>query len=283
MSDISKIEKNQFHNLTVYYANQLARMNSKFTLEEEKVMHLVISQIKPYEKNPNIFKLSKLDFFNKLELESKNRYPRYRQLIQGLIKKTFVEITDIDGEELMGVVVTASKWHKKQSFFEIEISKMFMPFLEQLVRDYTQVNLDTILKFNSKHTLNLYKWLCSWSDDKVLTKGSRYIMTKDLKELFGLTKEAYVQNGKFNRADFERRTVNPAIEEINSKSNLTVYYRKNKKGNRVLNYNFSWKNMQIVKSLEINKSNQIQNTMPKKQINDILINIDKDSEVIFDK
>lgn len=136
-------------------------MNNKFTLEEEKIMHLIIGQIKHKEKNPIIFKILKSDFFNKLELESANRYPRYRKLIQDLINKTFIEITDKDGDNLMGVLITASKWHNKKSFFEVDINPRFMPFLEQLIEDYTKLNLDYILSFNSKHTLTLYKWLCS--------------------------------------------------------------------------------------------------------------------------
>lgn len=71
--------------------------------------------------------------------------------------------------------------------------------------------------------------------------NNRYITTKELKELFGLALEHYVQNGKFNRANFERRTINLALEEISLKTNLIVLYVKNKEGNNVVNYNFSWR------------------------------------------
>ncbi|WP_210381263.1 RepB family plasmid replication initiator protein, partial [Borreliella valaisiana] len=56
--------KNQYDDLTVYYANELARKYCKFTLEEQKVLHLIFSQINPYGKNPTTFKLNKLDFFD---------------------------------------------------------------------------------------------------------------------------------------------------------------------------------------------------------------------------
>lgn len=237
--NINNNNKNQYNNLTVYYTNELARMCNKFTLEEEKILHLIFSQIKPYEKNDTFINLIKLDFFNKLELESKNKYNRYRKLIYGLINKTFIEIKDLDGDDLIGVVISSSKWNKDKPFFTIEISRMFMPYLEQLVKEYTKLELDSILKLKSKHSLTLYKFLCSWTDENI-KENQRYIITKDLKELLGLSIDTYVQNGKFNRADFERYTIKRAIQEINEKTNIIVRCKKNKKGNKVQNYEFTW-------------------------------------------
>ncbi|WP_425381819.1 replication initiation protein [Spiroplasma endosymbiont of Polydrusus pterygomalis] len=111
-----------------------------------------------------------------------------------------------------------------------------MPFIEQLIRDYTKINLDRVLKL--KHSLTLYKWLCSWSDENK-KENQRDITTKELKELLGLSIDTYVQNGKFNRADAERYTIKSAIQEINEKTNIIVSYKKNKIGNKIENYEFN--------------------------------------------
>ncbi|MBP1526250.1 MAG: replication initiation protein, partial [Spiroplasma ixodetis] len=97
------------------------------------------------------------------------------------------------------------------------------------------INLDNLVRFKSNHSLNLYKLICSWNDKKVVLQT-----TKELKEMFGLTKEAYVQNDKFNRGAFERDTIKKAINEINKITNLLISFKKNKKGNKVLNYEFNW-------------------------------------------
>jgi len=225
--------------LNIYYSNFLARINTKFTLEEEKVLHLIFSQINSFSKNDTTIKLNKLDFFDKLELESTNRYPRYRKLIRGLIHKTYVEFVDNYGTEYIGVVINSSVWKPKETFFEVELTKMFMPFLEQLIKDYTKVDLNSILGFKSKHSLTLYKWLCSWNDESK-KQNERYITTKDLKELFGLSIDDYVYNGKFRRFDFERETITKAINEINKISNINVFFKKTKENGKVLNYEFTW-------------------------------------------
>lgn len=255
-----------YDDLTVYYANELARKYCKFTLEEQKVLHLIFSQIKPYQKNPTTFKLNKLDFFDKLDLESQDRYNRYRKLVRSLINKSFFNLKERNGDELMGVVIYNAKWYSKQSFFEIDLNPRFMPYLEQMVSNFTKVDLDSALKLKSKHSLSLYKWLCSWTDENKNT-NKRYITTKDLKELFGLSIDDYVYNGKFHRPSFEKRIVNTIIKEINIKTNLFFSFKKNYKHGKVQNYEFVW--TQKEKSLTTNKTS-------KKQVS--LFDLEKESQ-----
>ncbi|MBP1525174.1 MAG: replication initiation protein [Spiroplasma ixodetis] len=285
------VVKNQYDDLTVYYANELARMCSKFTLEEEKVLHLIFSQIKPYEKNDTTIKINKLDFFNKLELESKDRYPRYRKLVHGLINKTYLELKEKNGKELIGVVITASRWNSKESFFEINLNNWFMPFLEQLVKNYTKLQLNSILKLKSKYALTLYKYICSWNDESK-NINQRYITTKDLKELLGLSIDDYVYNGKFQRKLFENYTIKKAILEINEKTNLILSFRKNKKGNKIQNYEFTWMQKENalttktskkqVSLFDLEKENQKQQNIISNEFKQMLNNIDKDNEIVFD-
>ncbi|WP_425382865.1 hypothetical protein [Spiroplasma endosymbiont of Melieria omissa] len=77
---------------------------------------------------------------------------------------------------------------------------------------------------------------CSWTDENKKI-NQRYITTKELKELFNLSIDDYVYNGKFHRKLFEKYTIEKAINEI---TNINVIYKKNKKGNKVQNYEFTW-------------------------------------------
>lgn len=124
---------------------------------------------------------------------------------------------------------------------KIEFNPRFLPYVEELLGHYTQLELDSVVEFKSKFSLSLYKYLSSWKDNGKVkdTNQYRYLSTRELKELLGLGKEDYVYNGKFNRSLFEKKTVDVAIEEINSKTNdLRVSYTKVKKGNRVIAYVF---------------------------------------------
>lgn len=283
---IKKINNNTFLEQIkkVHYSNVIARMCSKFTLEEEKALHLIFSYIKPFNyQNSTTVQIEKKYFFEKLNLVGDSKYKRYKILISKLRKQTETEIIGSDWN-YEGFMIIGSNWFYKQPFFEVDLNPKFMPYIEQLKEHYTKVDLNAVCSFKSKHALTLYKFLCSWTNESN-KENCRYITTKDLKELLGLSIDSYVQNGKFKRYLFEKYTIDVAIKEINQYSDLNISYDKKKENGKVKKYEFIWiqKDKQVVKSLEINKSNQKQKTISKEQINDILTNIDKDVVVVFDK
>lgn len=228
-------KKNRYDGVTIKYANELARKYSKLTLEEQKALHLIFSHVEPFKKNPTNFLINKIDFFEKLNLKGDDKYKRYKLIANSLILKTFIEI-DNDQVNSKGVVIYNVEWRKKEPYFEVSLNPKFMPYLEEFINYYTKIDLDSFVSFRSKHALTLYKFFCSWNSEKKTIQT-----TKQLKELLGLNEDSYVQNGKFNRAAWERDTINKAINEINNVSNLQVNYKKNKKHNKVQNYEFYWK------------------------------------------
>ncbi|MBP1525518.1 MAG: replication initiation protein [Spiroplasma ixodetis] len=269
------IKKIENKNIIIYYSNELARNQNQFTLEEEKVLHLIFSKIKPFEKNPTTFKIEKLDLFEKLNLFGNSKYERYKKIIQSLIGKTITKIEKMDSKsELIGTIICDSEWFYKEAFFEISLNSKFMPYIEELKNHYTKLDFNSVVKFKAKHSLTLYKMFCSWTDENKKT-NQRYITTKELKELFNLSIDDYVYNGKFHRKLFEKYTIEKAINEINKITNINVIYKKNKKGNQVQNYEFTW--IQKLKTHTDNYSkentNKI-NSLNDKQTQMLLDNID---------
>lgn len=235
-----KKKKNRYDGIIIKYANELARKHTQFTLEEQKAIHLIFSHIKPFQKNPTTFQINKIDFFEKLSLTGDDKYKRYEKITDNLIIKSFARI-ESKNETNKGIIIYNVKWNKGKEYFEVDLNPNFMPYLQNIIDHYTNISLDNLIRFKSNHTLNLYKFICSWNDKK-----ETEITTKELKEMFNLSKEAYVQNEKFNRAAFERDTIKKAINEINKVTELLISFKKNKKGNKVLNYHFKWINKLLI-------------------------------------
>jgi len=223
----------------VYYSNQIARMRTKFTLEEEKVIHVIFSKLKAFEKNPTTVTLDKRDLFRVLGISGDSKYKTYRKIFKGIIQKSYMEILDKDGNMSQGIVITGIKWNTKKHKIEVFLNDLFMPYISELVSNFTMVELENIVDFKSKYSLIVYRWLCSWANNSTnFSENARYISTKNLKELFGLDEQDYVYKGKFNRALFEKHTIDNAVLEINAKTDLKVEYKKIKQGNRVKAYAF---------------------------------------------
>lgn len=223
----------------VYYSNQIARMRTRFTLEEEKVLHVIFSKLNAFEKNDLKVTINKSELFDTLGVAGKSKYKRYRNIFKGIIQKSYMEILDTEGNMAQGVVITGVKWNTKEQPVELYLNQLFMPYISELVSNFTMVSLQSITNFKSKYSLVVYRWLCSWADNSTdFSENARYITTKELKELFGLTEQDYVYNGKFNRALFEQYAIESAVHEINEKTDLQVEYKKIKQGNRIKSYAF---------------------------------------------
>lgn len=223
----------------VYYSNQIARMKTRFTLEEEKVLHVIFSKLNAFDKNDLIVKLDKRDLFSILGITGDSKYKRYKNIFKGIIQKSYMEILDTDGNISQGIVITGVKWNTKEHPIHVYLNQLFMPYISELVSNFTVVSLQSVTEFRSKYSLIIYRWLCSWADNSTeFSENARYITTRELKELFGLSEQDYVYNGKFNRALFEQYAIDSAMQEINEKTELHVEYKKIKQGNRVRSYAF---------------------------------------------
>ena len=231
--------KGQFDNKMVVISNDLARQSTGITLEEEKLLHCIFSQLNPYGKNDTKITLKKSELFEKLGLKSPKKYSETKKKLKNLMYKSMVDIVDSEGMDLYGMVIVSARSAEKSEYFEITLNKDFMPYVEQLVSHYTKLQLDAIVQFNSKYSLILYKYLSSWAGTH--PERMQLISTKELKALFDLSKDDYVYNGHFNRALFEKKTLDTAIDEINEKvPGFDIVYRKSKKGNRVQGYILHW-------------------------------------------
>ncbi|WP_331370604.1 replication initiation protein [Caldisericum exile] len=65
--------------------------------------------------------------------------------------------------------------------------------------------------------------------------GVWYVKLEDLRELMGVEKYEYKEI-----ADFEKRIVKPAVNEINKIINISLSYEKIKKGRNIVAYEFAW-------------------------------------------
>lgn len=235
------VSKGQFDDRDFIISNELTRQNTTLTLEEEKLMHCIFSQIDGYSKKDQkrVIKLYKKDLFELLEMNRSDRYSELKSRFKSLTQKSVVDVRMPNGNDVIAPVIVRAESNFKSDHFEIQLNEVFMPYLEKLATHYTTLNLNTIVRFDSKYSLMLYKYLSSWRTDHYERMMS--MTTKELKELFGLSKKDYVSNGKFDRYNFEKYTINRAVNEIQSKvKHWRIGWEKVKKGSRVTGYIIHW-------------------------------------------
>lgn len=232
---------NSLENQVIAMSNMLAEKSTRFTIIQQKMFYVCLASLKQGVNSKNEVEINKQELFNYLNLTTdNNRWTRIRQEFKKLAKNSYVEF-GTDEEFCDGFLIYQFRSTRNSIF--VRFNDYYLPLMQQLANNFVRLLDDDVVSFDSKFSMMLYQNLMKdkWKLTNIDHLGIDY-STRKLKMMFGLSIDDYVQNGRFNRADFERRTINRAVKEINEKSkcikNLT--YRKVKKGSRVQYYLFTY-------------------------------------------
>lgn len=219
------------HEQIIAMDNTLTKKATKFTVDEQRLFYITLASIKPDQKG-NEIEIDKKAMIDMLGFESQNVYSRIRPMFKKLAMASWIEFGD---DEIFddGFLISAIRTTKRKVY--VTIADKYIPLLIELAPGFTRLLSDDAISFKSKFSMLLYQQLMRWSH-----KGVFGATTKELKELFGMTKDDYVYKGAFNRALFEKYTIDVAVRDINEKSKCinNLKYEKKKKGNRIQGYVF---------------------------------------------
>lgn len=233
MADDYIFPDEDLHEQIIAMDNTLTKKATKFTVDEQRLFYITLASIKPTQKG-NEIEIDKKAMFDMLGFKSHNYYSRIRGMFKKLAMASWIEFGD---DEIFddGFLISAIRTTKRKVY--VTIADKYIPLLIELAPGFTRLLSDDAISFKSKFSMLLYQQFMRLNNQGNYGIG---FTTKELKELFDLTKDDYVYNGKFNRQMFEHRTIEVAVQDINEKSKCicNLRYEKRKKGNRIQGYVF---------------------------------------------
>lgn len=211
------------NNKLVVKANDLIQ-KSRFslTLQQQRIILYLISQIKMEDENFKLYEFSISDFCRACGITiSGNGYLELKDSIKALADKSlWVELEN--GTETLLRWIEKPYIDKSKGIIKIKLDADMRPFLLQLKEHFTAYELIYTLYFKSKYSIRLYELIKSIHYNE--TKSYERIYSVDeLKTLIGAT----IYN-KFN--EFHARVLKPAVNEINKFSDKNVEYSFIKNG-----------------------------------------------------
>ena len=240
--DKYELSNNMFNDALVVISNLIARATTKWTLEETKMFLCSVSQVKRRDKD-NWVAMSKREILEKLDINPDNG-TCLRQTFKKMMQKSYIQLGD-DEKWDDGFLFTRVRSDKKNIYIRFE--ETYLPLLDQLSSHFTDFYLDYVKDFTRLSSYNLYVYLCSWQDSNYQVQNKK-IAKRDLAKVFNLKEGEYwrnygKENAKFDFPYFERRVLNPAIEEINNLKTCDMHILscdKVKKGKFVLGYDIHY-------------------------------------------
>lgn len=223
----------------VVKGNELIQQNRfELSLPEQKTIAFICSMIKPidaldrakgvpyqldYEFNIRDYcKVCGIDYDN-----GKN-YTDVKATLKRLRDRSMWVTLDNDDETVVGWLDRVTT-NKRSGIAKVRIDDRLAPYLFDLGQKFTQYQLYNILAMKSSFSVRIYELMKSYAFQKSKTfevdELKRLLMVEDVKSYN-------------NFADFKKRVLDKAQEEINELTDLNIYFEPITKGRKTVKVKF---------------------------------------------
>lgn len=218
--------------------NDLVRARYSLTLTQQRILIALYSMVEIGDGTRE-YRMSVNSLAELVGTSNRNYYGEIREALTEL-KKHVLRIKHDHGELIAGWFDTAD-YIEDKGIVIFEISEKLKPYLVHLQpRDghYTSYLLSDVLQLRSVYSIRLYQILRSYK-----SKGEWSVSLDDFTEQVGIRERD--QKGNILReklktfGNINLRAIQPALREINEKSNLKVSCAFNKEGRQVVGLNFA--------------------------------------------
>lgn len=194
-------------------------------LREQRLLLFLLSKIQPDDTEFSAVTLNKAEFCRVCGIDTDGG--KYLAEIDEAIKRLYdcnltfrgsrwIPKADGSGSKFMKWITAPEKNNKGQ--YILQISPDMAPYLLELRRNYTTLELAWLLQFRGTYTIRTYSYLKSRHYDKIQPYSFK-ISVDEMRSVIGAA--VYPK-----WRDFEQRALLPSFREINSKSDMSAEYTR---------------------------------------------------------
>ena len=229
LSYIRKINGFVLNKNHVVKSNQVIEASYQLSAVEQRIVLAAISRIPKNQPitDDELYPVS-VDELKQLGVHEKTAYRDLKECINRLYERSIN--LSIDDKSIKMRWVQEIQFLDSQSVIGIRFSKPILPFISNLSREFTKYALSDIAGINSGYGIRIYELLVQYRQI-----GKREISVESLRTMLELGKKYPLF------ADFKKRVIDTAIDQINEYSPLKVTYEQKKTGRKVTHIIFSFK------------------------------------------
>jgi plasmid replication initiation protein len=200
--------------------NNLVEARYRLSIQEQKIIAVMVSDIKPDDKDFKTYKYKIKDFAEWIGAKGQNYYVELKRITAKLLTR----IVTIRKEKsiLQAGWLSSAEYHFGKGIIELSFDPKLKSYLLQLQKCFTQYALQNVLELKSKYAFRLYE-LCK----QYQAIGKRKFQVDELRELLGLEK-----NELKRWSDFKGKVLEIAQREINKHTDLKIKYEFEKWGRK---------------------------------------------------
>ena len=217
----------------VVKANVLISAKGRLTALEQKFFCTLVSSITPQDEadQRTLYSFPIRQFADIASVSHSQIYVKVFEAAIRIMQRVLV-IQQEDGP-LAVALLSSVKALAGEGRIAVRFSEEILPYIFDLKREFTKYQLKNVLNLRSTHAIRMYEILKQTESLK-----KRKMTISELKEYLGAGE-------KYQRFDhLKSRVLDPAIHEINEKTDINVSYAKIKEGREFVELKFTIKSNQ---------------------------------------
>ena len=224
--------------LYVVSSNDLVRAKYSYTLWEKRVFLYMVSQLKRDQTEFPMMRIAVRDLMSFYGTFGKGEYAVIRNVPENIIKKPFyIPYITPDGERrwLFMSVISAgtqpdSAEKREESYIELQFNPVLAPHLMDLRERFTRYNIRNISELQSVYSIRMFEFI----KENEFKKDGFEISVDDLKEMLFMKAQDNDGAEVYQLyADFKKRVLMKAQEDLNEHCDTTFIFEERKEGRRV--------------------------------------------------
>lgn len=219
----------------VYKSNALVEAAYRLSVYEQRIVLSAISQVRRGETVTDevLYSVSAADISQLAGIAIDDAYSKLKHAALRLKRREVWLTEEPSGRKKPSVMVTGWVqtiiYRDGEGRVELRFAKDMLPYLTDLREQFTKYALSDIAKMDSAYAIRLYELLMQWN-----STGQREISLEDLRRILQL-------EGRYPAIrDLKRWVLEPAIDQINEHSPLSVTWEQSKTGRRVTHLSFKF-------------------------------------------
>ncbi len=214
--------------IQVLMSNTLVQSRFEYTEVQLDILFYLLSQLRKNEKEEPVlvYELSVGELENMRGASIKSY--RLQEMLDNMGGKPLkIRTADMDDPEDWHSIYLFEqhKYRKGSRLLRLQLTRSIIPFLFDLKREFTSVELYSVLRMTSKYGKRIYQICCQWKN----SFGRKKFYIEDLKRMLGCEDE-YQQIGQFRQYVLE-----VAQKQINEHSDLRLEFELEKDNSRSYN------------------------------------------------
>lgn len=220
----------------VVKSNHIIEASYRLSVAEQRVILSAIAQVRRNQPVTDavLYSVTAAEIAELCGTDPKTAYRDLQSAAERLQTRRVTLILEPDGVTIRSRRRRVTCWVQSVDYIdqegriELRFGKDILPYLTGLQREFTRYALSDVAKMTSAHGIRLYELLVQWPE------GHRVIEVDELRRWLQLEDRYPLM------ADLRRWVIEPAVEQINEHSPLSLTWSQRKTGRRVTHLVFDY-------------------------------------------